>query len=425
MKALFIIILIHITTFSVFSQARKNTSKIKAPSGVFSIRKLEQERKKMLKDIELTSKLLKETKASTKSSLNRLNLLSQQLLSRKKIIKLLGQEISTLDVTIDSLNKDIQILSKGLDKAKKNYVKSMQHQQQEFRNTQYKMLLILSAENLSQSYRRMRYLQEYSDWQKKEAGRIQKKQDEVTRRKSVLEQSRKEKQQLLDQRAKEEMKLKNEEKSQQKEIDELNRKQKDLNQLLQQKRKEANALNDQIARLIEEDIRKSSEKSKAKTAPSESKASSGKNYVMTAAELNLSKNFSGNKGKLPPPITEEYTVVSRFGKHQHQKLSHVKTNNNGIDIQTTAGAEARSVFKGVVTRVFIMPGFNNNVIVRHGNFLTVYSNLSQVYVQAGDAVNTMQSIGKVFTDTQKGNETILHFQIWKERTKLNPESWLR
>ena len=103
----------------------------------------------------------------------------------------------------------------------------------------------------------------------------------------------------------------------------------------------------------------------------------------------------------------------------------MRTNNNGIDIQTTAGVEACAIFKGVVTRVFVMPGYNNNVIIRHGDYLTVYSNLSNVYVKAGDAVVSRQVIGKIFTDIEKGNETILHFQIWKERTKLNPTAWLK
>jgi murein DD-endopeptidase MepM/ murein hydrolase activator NlpD len=124
-------------------------------------------------------------------------------------------------------------------------------------------------------------------------------------------------------------------------------------------------------------------------------------------------------------LTGNYSIVSSFGQQQHQELTYVQTNNNGIDIQTTAGVEARSIFKGVVTRVFVMPGFNNNVIIRHGDYLTVYSNLSNVYVKPGETVASRQIIGKIFTDTEKGNETILHFQLWKERTKLNPEVWIR
>jgi septal ring factor EnvC (AmiA/AmiB activator) len=314
----------------------------------------------------------------------------------------------------------------------------MESQQFEYRTTQYKMLLILSAEDLSQSYRRMRYLREYSDWQKEEAVRIVKKQNEIIRRKVQLEKSRKDKQQLLAQREDENKKLENEENLQQREVREINKRQKDLQRQLQQQRKEAEALDSQIENFIAEDVRASEKNTASSPKPAE-KASSGAtaskpseptpsvkgNYVMNESEATLSKDFATNKGILPYPLTGNYKIVSRFGEHQHQELSHVRTSNNGVDIQTTAGSEARAIFKGVITRVFVMPGYNNNVIVRHGNYLTVYSNLSQVYVKAGDVVATRQTIGKIYTDTEKGNETVLHFEIWKERAKLNPETWVK
>ena len=434
--------------------------------GLFSTQELEDQRIEAIKAIELTTQLLSETSANAKNSLNRLNLLAQQLLSRRKVVTILGQEIAEIDRKIKAMSDDLELLDKDLEKTKENYAKSMQNQQQEQRTTQFKMLLILSADNLSQSYRRMRYLREYAVWQKEEGERIVSKQAEVIRRKAELEETRKEKQILFEQRENENKILVSEEQQQQKEVRELNTKQKDLQQLLAQKRKEAEALNDRIEQLIAEDIKnseknltaamaeqateemitseitstetKSSEEITASetnstetTAPSETKSpatasvATSSDYVLLESEVILSKEFESSKGKLPYPLTGKYTIISSFGEHQHQELSYVRTNNNGIDIQTTAEAEARAIFKGVVTRVFVMPGFNNNVIIRHGNFLTVYSNLSDVYVKAGDVVNTSQTIGKIFTDTEKGNETILHFQLWKERTKLNPAAWIK
>ena len=436
MKRLQIAILLCCITLSAAAQQKNtNTQKLQVPDALLSVDELERRRKEANEEIALTSQLLKEASASAKSSLNRLNLLAQQLLSRKKVVNLLNQEISAIDRRIKTISDEIEILDKDLTKTKENYAKSMQNQQQEHRTTQFKMLLVLSAENLTQSYRRMRYLREYSDWQKEEAERIVKKQNEIQKRKEELEKTRKEKQELFAQRENENKKLEDEEKLQKKEVSDLNKKQKDLQQLLQQKRKEADALNKQIDNLIAEEI-KSSEKNvtsgteKTTTASSKTTSktdteSSKGNFVLTETEVALSNNFESNKGKLPFPLTGKYTVISRFGEHQHQELSHVRTNNNGIDIQTTSGSEARAIFKGVVTRVFVMPGFNNNVIIRHGNYLTVYSNLSQVYVKAGDNVDTRQSIGKIYVDAEKGNQTILHFQIWKERTKLNPVSWIR
>ena len=497
---------------------------------LLSTQELENQRKEALKEIELTSRLLSEINVSAKTSLSKLNLLSTQLQNRKKVIAILGQELAAIDKNIKTMSNDIEILDKDLAKTKDNYAKSMQNQQQEYRTTQYKMLMILSAENLSQSYRRMRYLREYANWQKNESNRIIQKQSEIIHRKAELEKTRQEKQNLLAQRENENNNLAAEEKQQQSEMRTLNNKQKDLQRLIDQKRKEADALNKQIEILIAEEIAeknkpavttetKAPEKttsgvsssnatssgktssgtassgktspenaSSGKTSPgnvpsgktssdiassgvassgktssdasssvaassgntasttvssatvSSSKTASSENaskatetspspakdaYVSLESESTLTKNFTNSKGKLPSPLTGKYTIISSFGEHQHQELSYVRTNNNGIDIQTTAGSEACAIFKGIVTRVFVMPGYNNNVIIRHGDYLTVYSNLSNVYVKAGDVVTARQTIGKIFTDTEKGNETILHFQIWKERTKLNPSVWIR
>ena len=145
---------------------------------------------------------------------------------------------------------------------------------------------------------------------------------------------------------------------------------------------------------------------------------------MTKDELELSNSFSQNKGRLPMPLSGKYMIVGHFGQQQHQELKYVRTSNSGIDIQTSPGADARAVFNGEVTRVFVVPGYNNSVIVRHGNYLTVYSNLSRVYVKAGDRVSTRQAIGRIYSDPEDGNSTILHFQLWKEKTKLNPQPWL-
>jgi septal ring factor EnvC (AmiA/AmiB activator) len=431
-------------------EKKKKTEEIKISIGIFSHEELERQREEAFNEMELIAQLLTETNTNAANSLNRLNLLTQQLAIRKKTVSLLEQEVATIDLKINSINSEIVALEKDLTKIKENYAKSMQSQQQEHRTVQYKMLLILSAENLSQSYRRMRYLKEYSIWQKEEANRIITKQNEINKRKEELEKMRNEKISLITQRTEEGRKIEKEEVIQQKEVSKLQKKQKDLQSELQKKQRNAEALNSQIEQLIAEDIKASKkntsadipekmaekepeikkEATKKNLAPASEmeetdKTASKNNYVMNESKSNLSKDFTSNKGRLPYPVTGSHTIVSSFGEHQHRELSHVKTNNNGIDIQTTAGTDARAIFKGVVTRVFVMPGFNYNIIIRHGDYLTVYSNISQVYVKVGDIVNTQQAIGKIYTDVEKGNETILHFQIWKERTKLNPASWIR
>lgn len=405
-----------------------------------AVRKLEAQRKAALAEIEVTDKLLKETTQSAQSSLNRLNLLANQILSRKKVIDLLNKETETMEKQINALQQEIVALEKELKTKQENYSQSAQRIQRR-QASQDKLLFILSAENFSQSMRRMRYLREFAYWQKQQASDIVKKQEEIAKRQAEIKASREEKQALLQERENERKKLQGEETNQKKEVQQLNKKQKDLQAQLRKKRQQANTLNKQIEKLIAAEIAKAEAEAKAARASANANAEKKPGekaepikeertaevkggYAMTPAEKKLSQDFAGNRGRLPLPLEGRYTIVGHFGEQQHQQLKYVRTNNSGIDIQTTPGTDARAVFSGEVTSIFVVPGFNNSVIVRHGNYLTVYSNLSQVYVKKGDKVKTRQSLGKIFSDSENGNETILHFQLWKEKTKLNPAPWL-
>ena len=417
-------VLVILLTGSVWAQ---NSAKVRA---------LEKQRKAALAEIEMTNQLLEETQKTTRNSLNRLNLLAKQIKSRKQVISLLNQEITEIDKQIVESRRTISLLEKELNTKRKNYGKSVQSMYKR-RSSQDKLLFILSADNFAQSIRRMRYLREYAGWQKKQAAEIVDKQKEIEGKQKALEKTRQEKRSLLGAREEENRKLQSEESNQKKEVQQLNKKQKQLKADLKKKKKQADALNRQIEKQIAEEIARAEAKARAarekgNTSKKRTEGGSGEEriaatkggYAMTKAEKKLSEDFASNKGRLPYPLVGRYTIVSSFGEQQHQELKYVRTNNNGIDIQTTPGTDARAVFKGEVTRVFVVPGYNNSVIVRHGNYLTVYSNLSQVYVKAGDKVDTRQAIGRIFTDTEDGNATILHFQLWKERTKLNPKPWL-
>ena len=402
-----------------------------------AVKKLERQRKEALADIEQTNKLLQETSKSAKNSLNRLNLLSKQIQSRKQVIGLLNQELDAIEKDILGLQADIRLLKSQLSQKQANYGKSMRGMYKR-RSAQDKLLFILSAENFGQSLRRMRYLREYAGWQKRQAEEIIAKQQEIAAKQRAMEKTRAEKRALLDVRQTESKKLQTEEADQQAEVKELNKKQSSLKAELKKKRRQAEALNRQIEKQIAEEIARAEAAAKAarekaaKGKKQEGNAANGSKeervaatkggYAMTKAERQLSDNFGNNRGRLPYPVTGRHTVVATFGEQQHAQLKYVRTSNSGIDIQSDPGADARAVFNGVVTRVFVIPGYNNSVIVRHGNYLTVYSNLSQVYVKAGDSVATRQSIGKIYSDPEEG--TVLHFQLWKEKTKLNPLPWL-
>ena len=403
-----------------------------------AVRQLEQQRKEALADIEETNKLLQETAQTAKTSLNRLNLLSKQILSRKKVISLLNQELDEIEKDILNIQGQLRTLKRELGDKQTNYGKSMRGLYKRH-SSQDKLLFILSAESFSQSMR------EYADWQKRQANDIVEKQAEISRKQAEMEKTRAEKRALLGTRQEESKKLESEEASQKEEVQLLNKRQKDLKADLQKKRRQAEALNRQIEKQIAEEIARAEAEAKAARERAERErrareqaAAKGKpvpeskkepireervadtkgGYAMTKAEKQLSDNFANNRGRLPYPVAGRHTIVATFGEQQHQELKYVRTSNSGIDIQTSPGADARAVFNGEVTRVFVVPGYNNSVIVRHGNYL------SQVYVKAGDRVSTRQAIGRIYSDPEDGNSTILHFQLWKEKTKLNPQPWL-
>ncbi|MDR1356488.1 MAG: peptidoglycan DD-metalloendopeptidase family protein [Tannerellaceae bacterium] len=403
------------------------------------VREMENQRKAALNEIELTNRLLSETNESAKNSLNRLNLLTQRIGQRKRVVYLLNQEIALIDREIISLRDEISFLEKELNAKRINYGASVKKLQNHY-TTQDKLLFIFSANNFTQSFRRMRYLKEYADWQRRQADEISVRQKTVKAKWDELEKTRNEKQILLHSREEETKILQDEEALQQKEINELNKRQKRLQDDLKKKQRQAEALQRQIEKQIAEEVakveaearstREQEEKIKdnaiagSKNDANKRVAESKGGYAMTREEKRLSDNFASNRGRLPAPVTGQYSIVGTYGEQQHQDLKYVRVVNNGIDIQATAGSEARAVFDGKVSSVLVERGYNNWIIVRHGNYLTVYCNLSEIYVKRGDTVKARQSLGKIFTDSENDNATIFHFELWKEREKQNPQPWL-
>lgn len=426
-----------------------------------AIKKLERQRRAALEEIESTNALLKETTKTAQNFLKRLSLLSDQITSRKKVISLLTQEVQVMDKELAKMNKSLNNLEKELKDKQQNYAKSARGMYKR-RSSQDRLLYILSAEDFAQSIRRIRYLREYADWQVKQGAEIISKRTEIERKQAEMKAVKVEKDRLLNSREAENKNLMVQEEAQKIEVNSISQKKKELQAILAKKQKQARDLDKKIENQIAEEIARAEEKARQEQAREEkrlaalaeqkrkqnSKASNAKEketpstavakerteqriaevkggYAMTQTERKLSGDFANNQGKLPFPVSGKYTIIARFGEQQHQELKYVRTNNSGIDLQVSAGSDACAVFNGEVTRVFIVPGYNNSVIIRHGNYLTVYSNISTLYVKAGDKVTTRQAIGRIYSDTEDNNTTILHFQVWKERTKLNPLHWIR
>lgn len=381
-----------------------------------SVKSLEQQRKAALEAIEQTNRLLNDAKSSTMSSLSKLKLIGSEIETRRQVIDLLSKEVGQIEQNQGQIAVEIKLLEKSLGQKKEQYARAMQGLYAK-RSNYNKIIFVLSGENLNQSYRRMRYLREYSSWRKQQAREIIDRQTELNGKVSQLEQSKSEKQSLAETRKKESERLSEKEMAQKELVADLKKREKSLQNELNKRQKQAAELNRQIEQLIAQEAKRSSNESNRK-------ADSKGGYAMTKVEKELSGSFEKNRGRLPMPVIGSYSIVGRFGQQQHQELKYVKMSSNGIDIQTPQGGEARVIFDGTVTKVFVVPGYNSSVIVRHGNYLTVYSNLKDVYVKVGDTVSTRQAIGRIYTDIADGNRTVLHFQLWKETVKLNPESWL-
>ncbi|MDR1884023.1 MAG: peptidoglycan DD-metalloendopeptidase family protein [Prevotella sp.] len=404
------------------------------------IKELEQQRKNALREISNTDKLLKETKRNATTLLSRIQLISNQIFTRQKVLDLLGREITGLDAEEKRTEAEIAILEAELEDKQKKYAKAIDGMLRN-RQSENKMLFALSGKSLTESYRRLRYLHDYSEWKKEQAAEIKDKSAKLKERKEALVKARAEKTILLRQRTAEQQNLKQEEINYKDEVDEARKKQKDLQKILTQKWQQAEALDRQIAKLIAEEVarqereakRIAAEKALAKASKKTSKTGNSTTAPATPAKETkedafampenaaLSNNFASNRGRLPYPITGNHTIITRFGSHQHSRF--VTTSSSGVDIQSQSGAEAKSVFNGEVTYVAAIPGYNTCIIIRHGNYYTFYGNIQNIYVKQGDKVKTGQSLGKVYTDPDTGLSQI-HFQLWQGTNKLNPEPWL-
>ena len=397
---------------------------------------LQVERKKNEAEIAEIKVLTKQISKTKDNLLYLLHLSTEKINLIKKNISSLNSEIDIIDKEIEDAEKYIVILEDELNYKKENYAQSLRQMHLK-RNTQDKLLYVLAGEDFAQSFRRIRHMKEYSEWQKQQGIEIKLKQEQLKERKQMLEASKKDKFARVQEREKEGDNLKKEESDQKKEVNSLTAKEKELKKELDKKTKQAQELNRQIQKAIAEEVaRANAEAERLRKANAEAekankaneireipKANTAGGYAMTKEERQLSSDFESNRGRLPFPLKGSYKIVSQFGQ---QKFSpEVTLLSNGIDIQTlTPNNDARSVFGGEVTKVFAVPGYNNSVIVRHGNYLTVYCNLSEVYVKAKDKVKTGQALGRIYTDSQAGNATILHFELWKETTKQNPMGWL-
>lgn len=373
------------------------------PAWSESVKELQQKQKKLQAEIEQTNKMLKQTKKDESATLNKLQLLNQNIKTQKKLIHTLDNEITALNREMTRLSNTRDSLQVILEHYKGDYAQ-MVKQSHYARMQQSPLLFLLSSDSFQQLARRTRYLQEFAHFRQEQVRRIETTQAEIDTQNELLETNKADKQAALSSRKREQANLQRDERKQKNMLSQLKTKEKDLNKQIKQKQKKVDELN----RKIDDIVRKQTEKASKTTLTKEQKLIAG--------------GFEANKGRLPWPV-EKGMISGHFGKQQHPVYSQVTMDNKGIYLQTTAGTKARAVYKGEVTSCFMVGG-TYAVIVQHGNYRTVYSNLSKLSVKQGDMVDTKQAIGTIFTDPEQDQKTELYFQIYKDKNIQNPELWI-
>jgi len=434
------------------------------------IRNLKAQRSELQKQISESEKVLRTMKKDVKSQLSDLAVLNGQINNQQKYVTAIEEDIKALDREISLVETELDTLEANLNNMKEKYLKSVQYAYKENHTIQDKLMFIFSAETVSQMFRRMRYVREYTTYLRVQGEQVKEQQKEVQQKRADLLAAKGEKSSLLRQSEQERKKLEGKKEEQRQLLYSLQKKQKDVQKEISQKQRQSQRLNEQIDRLVEQEIaaakkreeerrrkemarleaerkrkaelakkaenalvgRKESEssnKSSSSKATSSSKSTNTANakaermgtYKVDSEDRLVSGGFERNKGLMPVPITGPYMIVGHYGVHAVAGLKNVKLDNKGIDIKGQSGASARSIFQGEVSSVFSYGGMRG-VLVRHGSYISVYCNLSSVNVRAGQKVKARDVIGKVARN-EEGNY-VLQFQLRKETRKLNPEQWL-
>jgi septal ring factor EnvC (AmiA/AmiB activator) len=367
--------------------------------------KLKELQSKAKQEIEYASKILEETKEKKKYSLNELKILEYRIDARNKYIRELTAGIEDLNLRISDNRKLITSLEADLKTIKSEYARIIVNAYKK-REQDVLLMYILASGSFNQAYKRVRYIQQYTKYRQKQAKLIAAFKNIIEKKLIELNRDRDAKGRLIKEKEKENINIIREKANKETLVRKLTKRENELIIELEEKRKLADKIKKELEKLIEE------ERSRQK----------GVYSMLTPEERLISDNFEKNIGKLPWP-TKYGIITGKYGEQPHPVLKNIKIRNDGIDISTVRDAEVRAIFNGKVSKIFSIPGENYTLIIRHGNYYTLYHNLKNINVSPGQTVYTKQKIGNVFTD-EKTNQTILHFQIWKESQNINPESWL-
>lgn len=391
---------------------------------------LEKKYANLQSEIEDTEQLLQQTKKKKQNSLNEVKLLNSQINSRQEIIGNITLQVNAVSKEMRETALVIQSMEADIQNMRNQYAKMITYAYVND-NTYEPLHFLFASGSVNDAINQIQYVKEFSAFRKQQAAAIKAVQAALKTRIGQLESDKSKKEDLLANEKQQKQKLDNEKKAKDNSVKSLQKEEKKISDQLKQKKKDADALNKKIQSIIAEEIRKEKERAAteaAKKAAAEKKTD--KKTTTTAAESGgltpemtlVSKNFEGNKGRLPWPV-ERGTITERFGTHAHPVLKNVSVENNGINISTTEGASVRALFEGEVLNVIFSPSFQKGVIIKHGEYYTVYTNLASVNVEPGVKVSAKQKIGTAYTNADEG-KTEVHLEIWKGTTLLDPALWI-
>ncbi|MBL7930817.1 MAG: peptidoglycan DD-metalloendopeptidase family protein [Bacteroidia bacterium] len=446
--SLTLLVFLCINSFSpVLSQTHSKNSK----------RELENKKRRINDEIKEINSMLSETKANKKNSIGALVNINMKLEKRQELINTINAQISNINREIKQNETQVDQLKASLEKLKNEYARMIVFAQRN-QDAYSVLMFIFAADNFTQAYSRLKYVQQYSEFRKKQALEIINTQTQLLAALNELKIQRQEKNKLLGNEQVEKKNLSNEKQEQEQVLTELQKKEKDLKNELEKKKQDAIELQREIKRLIAEEIRRKAEeaareeakriaakKEKARAAElAKKKAKTGKKVPdktgdkvvhdpktekaessipeLSEEAVALSEDFSNNRGKLPWPVSKG-VICETYGEHEHPAIKGFVMFNNGVEICATKGTQARAVFEGEVTSIAVSPTGGKLVIIRHGEYLSVYCNLEDVLVKTGQKVSVKQPIGVVQYNEDE-DKTSMNLQIWKGQKTMDPSGWL-
>ncbi len=390
-----------------------------------SVKELNKQKNEAEKEIAYVNTLLSQTGSEKSATLEQLNLLQTKIRYRKQLVSTTEMQIGITTKEIAQMNGQIKSLQGELVGLKESYAELISAIYTKRKSSTW-LMYVLASEDIAQAYRRLKYFRSFADLAMSQANQI--KENTVSLQKSVQELEQK-KQELADFQRSKEAEVKNlasEEMQAQLLQKSLEKKERSLRGTLKEKQAILRNLNAEIERILAEEVRRAEEAAKRAKAAKAGTATTTTTPSKTTASLptvdtELSARFESNRGKLPWPL-QKGAVVDNFGQHEHPIFKSLQLSNNGIDISTDRNASVLAIFNGEVRRVFSISGMGNCIMLQHGDYYSVYCRMGSVSVKAGDKLKTGDVLGTV--ETSSDGSTLLHFELWQGRTKLNPELWL-